>query len=205
MARGMLFVVSAPSGAGKTTLIRRALDQVAGLHFSVSHTTRPLRAGEREGEDYFFVSPEAFQTMIGEDRFLEWAHVHGNFYGTSRAWVDGWLEKGEDVVLDIDVQGATLIKERSPESPQILVFPPSYAVLKERLVARRSDSPDTVKRRLSNARGELSRFPMYDYVIINEELEFAVQNLSSILRARRLEVARQREHVEHILKTFPQP
>jgi len=205
MARGTLFVVSAPSGAGKTTLIRHAMERVSGLHFSVSHTTRPRREGEREGVDYFFVSVESFEQMIREDRFLEWARVHGNLYGTSRAWVDGWLDRGEDVVLDIDVQGAAQIKQRAPESVQILLFPPSFEVLRERLTARRSDDPGTVELRLDNARSELGRYPAYDYVIINEDLGTAVDNLTAILRCRRVEIPRLKDRIERILSTFPRP
>jgi guanylate kinase len=200
---GTLFVVSAPSGAGKTTLIRQAMEQMTGLHFSVSHTTRPIRGGEQEGVDYFFRSHEAFEAMIREDRFLEWARVHDNLYGTSREWVYGWLDRNEDVILDIDVQGAEHVKQRVPDSVQILIFPPSYAALKERLVRRGLDRPETIERRLAIAREELSRFPMYDYVIINEDLKTAVENLKSILRARRLAVSRSEGRVAEILSTFP--
>jgi len=202
-ARGALFVVSAPSGAGKTTIIRRALEQVDRLCFSVSHTTRPMRAGEREGVDYFFVSREVFEDMAQRGGFLEWARVHDNLYGTSHDAVNKGLEKGDDVVLDIDVQGAAQVKKRVPESVQILVSPPSYTSLKERLVKRGLDRPETVERRLANAKGELSRFPMYDYVIINQELTAAVDDLKSILKARRLTVARLEGRVVEILSTFP--
>ena len=203
MNRGALFVVSAPSGAGKTTLIRRAMERLPGLHFSVSHTTRPHRDGEREAEDYFFISVEAFQTMIREDRFLEWARVHDNFYGTSRAGVEERLERGEDVILDIDVQGASQVKDRVPESVHVLVFPPSYGVLRNRLISRGSDQAETVERRLLNAKAELNRFPMYDYVIINEEIGAAVNDLVSILQARRLMVSRLEDQIQGILSTFP--
>jgi len=205
MVRGTLFVVSAPSGAGKTTLIRRAMERVDGLQFSVSHTTRPMREGEREGVDYFFVTVESFERMIREDRFLEWARVHDNMYGTSRAWVEERLGRGEDVILDIDVQGAAQIKARAPESAQILVFPPSFEALRERLTARRSDDPGAVERRLRNARGELGRYPVYDYVIINEDLEPAVDNLIAVLRCRRVEMPRLKDRIERILGTFPHP
>jgi guanylate kinase len=203
MNRGALFVVSAPSGAGKTTLIRRVMDRMDGLRFSVSHTTRPHRGGEREAEDYFFVSEGEFQAMIREDRFLEWARVHENFYGTSRAWVEERMQRGEDVVLDIDVQGASQVKERVPESVHVLVFPPSYEVLRTRLISRGSDRVEAVERRLLNARAELDRFPMYDYVIINEEIGTAVNDLVSILQARRLQASRLEDRIRHILSTFP--
>jgi len=173
------------------------------LYFSVSHTTRPMRAGERDGVDYVFVARDVFEDMARRKCFLEWARVHDNLYGTSRAGVDGWLEKGEDVVLDIDVQGAAQVKQRVPESVQILVSPPSYAALKERLVNRGLDRPETIERRLANAKGELSRFPMYDYVIINEDLATAVENLKSILKVRRLAVSRLEGRVVEILSTFP--
>ncbi len=201
-----LFIVSSPSGAGKTTLIRRVLADptVRGgsLHFSVSHTTRPPRAGEVSGREYHFVSEDAFRALQAADGFLEWAAVHGNLYGTSRQEVEPRLAGGTDVLLDIDVQGARQVRSKVPEGVKIFVFPPSRAVLEARLRARASDAPDVVARRLSAAAAEMHEFGEYDYAIINDDLEAAVDELRSIIVARRAGRSRRRERLEAILKTF---
>jgi guanylate kinase len=201
-----LFIVSSPSGAGKTTLIRRVLADptVRGgsLHFSVSHTTRPPRAGEVSGREYHFVSEDAFRALQAADGFLEWAAVHGNLYGTSRQEVEPRLAEGTDVLLDIDVQGARQVRSKVPEGVKIFVFPPSRAVLEARLRARASDAPDVVARRLSAAAAEMHEFGEYDYAIINDDLEAAVDELRSIIVARRAGRSRRRERLEAILKTF---
>jgi guanylate kinase len=201
-----LFIVSSPSGAGKTTLIRRVLADptVPGgsLHFSVSHTTRPPRAGELSGREYHFVSGDAFRSLLAADGFLEWATVHGNLYGTSRQEVEPRLAAGTDVLLDIDVQGARQVRSKVPEAVKIFVFPPSRAVLEARLTARASDPPDVVARRLSAAAAEMHEFGEYDYAIINDDLEAAVDELRSIIVARRAGRSRRRERLEAILKTF---
>ena len=202
-ARGSLFVVSAPSGAGKTTLIRRALPDLGAMRFSVSATTRARRPGEQEGVDYFFVTREAFDAMVAREEFLEWARVHENSYGTPAAPVGAALDGGADVMLDIDVQGATQVRARVPESVQILVVPPSFDVLRRRLEGRGQDDPESVAVRLRNAKAELARFKEYDYVIINDDLREAVDNLKGIIRARRVAVARLDARVSAILATFP--
>jgi guanylate kinase len=205
-SRGDLFIVSSASGAGKTTLIRRVLDDpripAGSLHFAVSHTTRSPRAVEADGREYHFVAPEAFQALVAEDGFLEWATVHGHLYGTSRREVEPRLAAGIDVLLDIDVQGARQVRSRIPEVVKIFVFPPSRAVLESRLRTRASDPPEEVARRLRAAASEMSEFGEYDYAIINDELETAVDELRSIIVARRAGRNRQRERLEAILKTF---
>ena len=201
-----LFIVSSPSGAGKTTLIRRVLAdptvRAGSLHFSVSHTTRPPRAGEVSGREYHFVSDDAFRALQAADGFLEWATVHGNLYGTSRHEVEPRLSAGTDVLLDIDVQGARQVRSKVPEAVKIFVFPPSREVLEARLRARASDAPDVVARRLAAAGAEMHEFGEYDYAIINDDLEAAVDELRSIIVARRAGRSRRRERLEAILKTF---
>lgn len=205
MSRGDLFIVSSPSGAGKTTLIHRVLrdPRIGGsLHFSVSHTTRPPRVGERTGVEYHFVDEAAFRAIEARGGFLEWAVVHGNLYGTSREEVEPRLESGIDVLLDIDVQGARQVRSHVPEAVKVIVFPPSRAVLEKRLKARGSDAPDAVLRRLAAARKEMEEWGEFDYAIINEDLEAAVDELRSILVARRAGKGRRRERLESILRTF---
>ncbi|HEX2798481.1 MAG TPA: guanylate kinase [Thermoanaerobaculia bacterium] len=205
MSRGDLFIVSSPSGAGKTTLIRRVLEdpRIGGtLHFSVSHTTRPPRMGERDGVEYHFVDEAGFRAIEESGGFLEWAVVHGNLYGTSRAEVEPRLERGLDVLLDIDVQGARQVRSHVPEAVKVIVFPPSREVLEARLKARASDAPEVVRRRLAAARKEMEEWGEFDYAIINEDLEAAVDELRSILVARRAGKSRRRERLESILRSF---
>ncbi len=205
MTRGDLFIVSSPSGAGKTTLIRRVLEdpRIGGtLHFSVSHTTRPPRAGETDGVEYHFCNEASFRELEVAGGFLEWAVVHGNLYGTSRAEVEPRLAAGTDVLLDIDVQGARQVRSSVPEAVKIIVFPPSRQVLEQRLRARASDAADAVARRLAVAAKEMAEFGEYDYAIINDGLEPAVDELRSIIVARRAGRGRRRERLEMILKGF---
>jgi guanylate kinase len=205
VTRGDLFIVSSPSGAGKTTLIRRVLEdpRIGGtLHFSVSHTTRPPRVGERDGIEYHFVDEAGFRAIEVRGGFLEWAVVHGNLYGTSRAEVEPRLERGLDVLLDIDVQGARQVRSHVPEAVKVIVFPPSREVLEARLKARASDAPEVVVRRLAAARKEMEEWGEFDYAIINEDLGAAVDELRSILVARRAGKSRRRERLEAILRSF---
>jgi guanylate kinase len=205
MTRGDLFIVSSPSGAGKTTLIRRVLEdpRVGGsLHFSVSHTTRPPRAGETDGVEYYFCDEASFRKLEAEGGFLEWATVHGNLYGTSRAEVEPRLASGLDVLLDIDVQGARQVRSSVPDAVKVIVFPPSRGVLESRLKSRASDSPEVVARRLAVAAKEMAEFGEFDYAIINDGLGPAVDELRSIIVAHRATRGRRRERLEAILKTF---
>jgi guanylate kinase len=201
-----LFIVSSPSGAGKTTLIRRVLsDPRIGsgtLYFSVSHTTRAPRAGETNGKEYHFISSNEFQSLVAADGFLEQAKVHDHFYGTSRREVEPRLTAGVDVLLDIDVQGARQVRSSIPYAVKIFVFPPSREVLESRLRARGLDSPESVIRRLAAAATEMAEFGDYDYAIINDDLEVAVDELRSIIVARRAGRHRRRERLEAILRTF---
>jgi guanylate kinase len=205
-ARGDLFLLSAPSGAGKTTLIRAmmtgALAHFGGVEFSVSHTTRRPRAGERDGEDYHFVDAAAFQTMIAEDRFLEWAEVHGNYYGTSIEAVVPALERGVDMLLDLDVQGAERLMARFPEAHSIFILPPSYEDLERRLRGRALDGATEIARRLAVSLWEIRRFDRYQYVIVNAEAERAAQALASIILEKRFRRARMESEVRSILAAF---
>ncbi len=194
----MIFVVSGPSGCGKSTLIGRVLADIGGLRFSVSHTTRPKRGAEVEGRDYHFVSRETFDAMIEEKAFVEWAEVHGHRYGTSRAEV----EAGGDVVLDIDVQGARQIRSSGLPAKLVFVMPPVFAELRRRLQARGTDDPDAVKRRLQKAREEVRAFSEFDYVIVNEDLETAVDELRSIIRAEWCRPGIRTERIDAILRSF---
>jgi len=205
MTRGDLFIVSSPSGAGKTTLIRRVLQDPAiggTLHFSVSHTTRHPRPGETDGVEYHFCDEGSFRKLEADGGFLEWAVVHGSLYGTSRAEVEPRLQAGLDVLLDIDVQGARQVRSSVPDAVKVIVFPPSRQVLEQRLKARGSDSPEAIERRLAVAAKEMAEFGEYDYAIINDGLEPAVDELRSIIVARRAGRGRRRERLEGILKSF---
>lgn len=202
--RGDLFIVSSPSGGGKTTLIRRLLEVPPGepLHFSVSHTTRPMRKGEQEGREYHFVTAETFQRMVQRDEFLEHNEVHGHIYGTSRAEVLPRLAAGEDVVLDIDVQGARDIRRGYPEAVAIFLVPPSAAELERRLRDRGLDGEEAIRKRLINAAKEVQQAEEFQYVIVNDNLERALLELESVVRARRLTPERQRMRLERLRKEF---
>ena len=195
----MIFVVSGPSGCGKSTLIGRVLADVGGLRFSVSHTTRPKRGTEVDGRDYHFVSAERFDAMVRAGEFVEWAEVHGHRYGTSRVEVRG---RAGDVVLDIDVQGARQIRASVLPAMLVFVMPPVFGELRRRLLARGTDGPDAVERRLRKAREEILAFPEFDYVIVNETLETAVEELRSIIRAERCRPGVQTERIDAILSSF---
>ncbi len=203
--RGDLFIVSSPSGGGKTTLIRRLLENPPGepLHFSVSYTTRPMRKGEREGREYRFVSAEEFQKMVQRDEFLEHNEVHGHIYGTSRGEVLPHLAAGEDVVLDIDVQGARDVRRAYPDAVAVFIVPSSSAELERRLRSRGLDSEEAIRKRLINAAREIQQAEDFQYVIVNDDLERAVVELESIVRARRLMPERQAVRLQRIRKEFP--
>jgi guanylate kinase len=188
--RGNIFVVSAPSGAGKTTLCHMAVKAFPGMTISVSFTTRQPRPGEVPGEHYSFIDQGDFRDMINDGDFIEWAEVHGNFYGTSKGRIESIISKGNDVILDIDVQGARQIREHYPESILVFVLPPSLEVLKKRLFERMSDSPEVIAMRLKKARAEISEYKHYDYVIVNNLLEEAFSAFSSIIRAEYNSIAK---------------
>jgi guanylate kinase len=200
--RGQLFIVSAPSGTGKTTLVERLVHCVQGLRMSRSYTSRPARLGEQSGVDYNFITRERFETMVREGQFLEWADVFGNYYGTSVADTEAILARGEDVVLVIDVQGARQVRTRGIETIGIFVLPPSAAVLEQRLRGRSKDSEEQIRRRLEVASTEVDEYAQYEYVVINDDLEAAVGRLQSIVGAERARVKRMREDAEAIRGTF---
>lgn len=186
MTIGRLFVISAPSGAGKTTLLSHVMARIPGLVFSVSHTTRLPRAGERDGVDYHFVSRDEFQSMIEQGRFLEYAEVHGNLYGTSQAAIRQQLEEGIDVILDIDVQGATILRNSGQmNAASIFIAPPSMAELEKRLRGRGTESEERIRLRMKNARHELKAVGQYEYLIINEDLADAADMLAAVILAER--------------------
>lgn len=184
-SEGVVFVVSAPSGAGKTSLCRAITESQENLTHSISYTTRSPRPGETDGRDYFFVSRERFQAMVAAGDFAEWAEVHANLYGTSRRVLDDMVTKGIDVILDIDTQGAKQIKQKYQKAVFIFIMPPSLDILEERLRNRRSDNEQEIKRRMQRAREEIKDYPMYDYLIVNRDFDRALNELRSIVTAER--------------------
>jgi guanylate kinase len=199
---GLLFIVSAPSGAGKTTLVERLVEQTPNLRMSRSYTSRAARAGEADGVDYNFVTRDRFEAMAEADQFLEWADVFGNLYGTGAADTDRLLATGDDVVLVIDVQGARSVRARSIPTTGVFVMPPSFAVLEQRLRGRSKDSEQAIQRRLQVARDEVASFAEYDYVVVNDDIGTAVERLRSIVVAERACLARMRATAETIVRTF---
>ncbi|HLG53745.1 MAG TPA: guanylate kinase [Vicinamibacterales bacterium] len=200
--RGLLFIVSAPSGTGKTTLVERLVQRVPNLRMSRSYTSRLARVGETNGVDYNFISRDRFEVMVQDGAFLEWADVFGSYYGTSAADTDAALERGEDVVLVIDVQGARQVRTRGIESVGVFVLPPSSAILEQRLRGRSKDSEEQIARRLAVARREVSEYAQYEYIVVNDELEAAVERLQSIVVAERARVKQMRLAAEAIIGTF---
>ncbi|HXH05558.1 MAG TPA: guanylate kinase [Vicinamibacterales bacterium] len=200
--RGLLFVVSAPSGTGKTTLVRRLVEIVPQLALSRSYTSRAARAGERDGMDYNFVTRAEFEAMAARGEFLEWADVFGNLYGTRRADVEHLLASGRDVVLVIDVQGARQVRRSGIDATAIFVLPPSFAVLEQRLRGRSKDNEEAIRRRLATARQEVAAFAEYDYVVVNDAFEACVDRLRSIVVAARARREVMRPQIEAIVRTF---
>ena len=187
LSKGNLFIISAPSGTGKTTILKKVMSKIERLVFSVSHTTRKPRANEVDGKDYHFTDRDEFKKMKAHGDFLEWAEVHQNFYGTSIASVNSHLSDGVDVVLDIDVQGARQIREsRGDNAVFVFIMPPSWDELESRLTKRGTDSSETIDLRLNNARKEMYDADFYDYVIVNEKIDEAVDALRSIMIAERI-------------------
>jgi guanylate kinase len=200
--RGRLFIVSAPSGTGKTTLVERAVQCVPHLRMSRSYTSRPARLGEADGVDYNFISKDRFESMIRDGAFLEWADVFGSYYGTCAADTEAALAAGDDVVLVIDVQGARQVRSRGMECVGIFVLPPSAAILEQRLRGRSKDSEEQIQPRLQVARREVDEYRHYDYVVVNDEVEPAVDRLRGIIMAERARVAPMRDEAESIIRTF---
>ena len=196
------FIISAPSGAGKSTLIQLLLAQNQRLFFSISHTTRPARNGERNGNEYFFITQEEFKNKIAAEEFLECAEVHGYFYGTSKKMLQEAESRGSDLVLDIDVQGAVKAKSLLPEATSIFILPPSYEVLKDRLQRRKKDSEEQIAKRLDNAREEIRFAYQYDFIVINHELHAAFEDLNSIIRSHSCRKQNLTAEVEAIAQSF---
>ena len=188
--KGMLLVVSGPSGAGKGTLCDRLLKEDAGFHFSVSVTTRAPRFNETEGVSYFFISEEKYDTLLEEDAFIEHATVHGHRYGTLKSEVYKAIETGQNVILDIDSQGALNVMEKEPDCVSVFIMPPSYKVLEKRLYTRNTDDPVEIARRLKNARGEMEKVGNYRYAIVNDEVDAAYARLKTIVEAEKYNTKR---------------
>jgi len=184
--QGTLYVISAPSGAGKTSLVAEMLRQDSQLGVSVSHTTRPMREGEQDGVNYHFVSRDEFEAMIAEGDFLEHADVFGNYYGTSHVWVRETLAKGQDVILEIDWQGAEQVRRLIPECVSIFIVPPSAEILRERLVGRGTDAQEVIERRLAEAEEECRHAAEFDYLVVNDDFQVALADLLAITRSQRL-------------------
>jgi guanylate kinase len=200
--QGLLFIISAASGTGKTTLAERLVQILPNLRMSRSYTSRPARAGERAGVDYNFVSRPHFEGMIARGEFLEWADVFGNFYGTCRPDTESLLASGQDVVLVIDVQGARQVKATGIDHTAIFVLPPSFQILERRLRGRSADSEADMQRRLAAARAEVGAYVDYDYVVINDQLEPTVVRLQEIIAAERSRTHRMSPIAEEIIKSF---
>lgn len=190
--RGLLLVISAPSGGGKSVVLRGLLQSEADLTYSVSITSRKPRGEEVEGRDYHFVSREEFEQMIREDMFYEFAEVHGNLYGTREQTVRDALVQGQDIAMDIDVQGGMDVKWRSPDAVLVFLMPPSYDILEKRLRGRQTDGEEEIQRRLQNARHEMQFWRQYDYVVVNDNLDSTVEQVRQILHAERLRTSRVR-------------
>jgi len=200
--RGNLIIISSPSGGGKGTLIKEVLEALPEVGYSVSLTTRPPRFGEEEGRHYHFVTKRQFEEEIANDRFLEFAEVHGNLYGTSRIQADRMMNEGQDVILEIDVQGALQVMEKVPEAISIFIMPPSFDVLKARLISRATEKDEDLELRLCNSHDEIEQFTRFDYIVVNDHIAVAARKLASIILAERQHMDRQKEAVQGILDSF---
>jgi len=199
MTQGNLYIISAPSGAGKTSLIKKLIPTVNNLMVSVSHTTRTQRAGETEGVDYFFMSQNEFKKKINQQEFLEYAQVFDNFYGTTQSSVQNNLDHGQDVILEIDWQGADQIRRILPDAITIFILPPSTEILRERLQGRGQDSKEIIDRRMQDAVTEMSHYAEYDYIVVNDDFHTALTELKSIILANRLDIKHQQLRLSTLL------
>jgi guanylate kinase len=202
MNKGTLYIISAPSGAGKTTLVKKLIAKTSDLIVSVSHTTRQSREGEIHGKDYFFVDVETFQTMQHENAFLECAQVFDNFYGTAQQTVEDNLAQGKDVLLEIDWQGAQQVRHLLPECVSIFILPPSIETLRQRLDARGKDDVEIINRRMKDAVTEMSHYPEFDYLIVNDDFSEALKALKSIILTNRLKQSRQSQNLKTLLSNL---
>lgn len=203
---GKLYIIAAPSGAGKTSLVKSLIARHSGICVSVSHTTRQPRPGEENGKHYHFIEREAFESLIKQEDFLEYAQVFGNYYGTSKSWVSQALEAGTDVILEIDWQGAQQVREQFTQAISIFILPPSLEALEERLVRRAQDSSEVIKKRLREAQQEMSHHAEFDYIVVNDIFEEASKDLSSIITSERLRQSDQcRRHASLIKDLLADP
>jgi guanylate kinase len=197
--RGLMFILSSPSGAGKTTIARKLLEDDGELRMSISVTTRPIRPGEVDGKDYFFVDRLAFERMVAEEAFLEWAEVFGNFYGTPKAHIKAGLKEGQDFLFDIDWQGTQQLYQRAEaDVVRVFLLPPGIAELERRLSSRGTDSAEVIASRMARARSEISHWDGYDYVVVNDDIEACFAKVSTILQAERMRRARQTGLVDFV-------
>ncbi len=200
--QGTLFVVSAPSGAGKTSLVKALVDSTPNIHVSVSHTTRPQRPGEEDGVNYHFVSQDRFAAMINDSAFLEQAEVFGNLYGTSKDTVAAKLKAGVDVVLEIDWQGAQQIRRQAPEAVSIFILPPSRQVLEQRLLGRGRDPVEVIRKRMAQANEQISHHVEFDYLIINDDFDKALKEMQAVVLAQRLRILKQCDRHSTLIKSL---
>ncbi len=199
---GNLFIITSPSGGGKGTLIKRVLSEVKKLSYSVSFTTREIRQDEVHGRHYFFVSVDEFKEKIAKEEFLEYAEVHGNFYGTSREQVEKETNEGNDIIVEIDVQGAEDVQKKLPNAIGVFILPPSFKVLSERLIERNTEGNEELTIRLNNAKKEVNEISKFQYILINDDLEVAIEDLKAIILAERLKRDRQIYYIQDILNSF---
>lgn len=197
---GTLYIISAPSGGGKTSLVSALLESVANLEVSVSHTTRLPRPGENNGVDYYFVDEQTFEQAIAKNAFIEYAKVFGNYYGTSQAWVKQKLQAGIDIILEIDWQGAKQVRSIMPEAIGIFILPPTWEVLEKRLRQRAQDSEEVINKRMAQAQDEMSHYHEYDYLIVNDNFAKALADLNAIIHVRRLRLPIQKIEQSHLLE-----
>ncbi|HCZ07124.1 MAG TPA: guanylate kinase [Thermotogae bacterium] len=197
--KGIIYVVTGPSGVGKSTIIREVLKKFDNLVFPVSYTTRPKRPGEENGTDYFFVDQKTFIKLRDRGEFLEWAEVHGHYYGTSRSQVEEAIRNGKHVLLDVDVQGAMKIMEIYPDAVFVFIAPPTFSDLKNRLMMRKTESEESLQRRLEDAKWELSQAHKFEYLIVNRELTSSIRGLESIVVAEQLKISRMQEFLGQII------
>ncbi len=200
MSQGTLYIISAPSGAGKTSLVKALLEQTAKICVSISHTTRDQRPGEENGVNYHFVSSKQFLGMLDQHAFLEHAEVFGNYYGTSKVWVEEQLQQGIDVILEIDWQGAQQVRRLMPEAKKIFILPPSRQALRERRNQRGQDADEVIERRMLEAVSEMSHYDEYDYVVINDDFDLALQDLQAVIRSHRLTLTYQQQEKDGLLE-----
>ena len=200
--RGNLYIVSAPSGSGKTTLLDQLITKFDDLIFSVSYTTRQPRGEEKDGVEYFFVGRDKFRQMVEREEFLEFAEVHGKYYGTSQQFVDENLEAGRSVILDIDVQGKALVQEKVPEAVTVFLMPPSYGELERRIKARQLEDDATIRMRLAIAKKESQRYGDYDYIVVNDRLDESAVVLEAVIRAGAARPANQEARIQEIIDSF---